>query len=189
MDESHRYRASAGVRAINELRPILGLELTATPLVETARGVEPFKNVIYDYALGRAMEDGFVKEPAVVTRKDFSVTGMQPDEIERLKLEDGIRLHESVKVELESRTRKSPASLRGFCFPDPSGSRRPLPAAACPRSLQRSPASRAPSLPLCAARLGLRNPYRPCRPCHHRRGRDRRQPIPSSAPRPPSPRW
>ena len=34
MDESHRYRASAGVRAINELKPILGLELTATPFVE-----------------------------------------------------------------------------------------------------------------------------------------------------------
>ncbi len=107
MDESHRYRASAGVRAINELRPLLGLELTATPLVETARGVEPFKNVIYDYALGRAMEDGFVKEPAVVTRKDFSVAGMQPDEIERLKLEDGIRLHESVKVELETYARQA----------------------------------------------------------------------------------
>ncbi|MDO8442261.1 MAG: DEAD/DEAH box helicase family protein, partial [Polaromonas sp.] len=28
MDESHRYRASAGVRAINELRPLIGLELT-----------------------------------------------------------------------------------------------------------------------------------------------------------------
>ena len=35
MDESHRYRATAGVRAINELKPILGLELTATPQVET----------------------------------------------------------------------------------------------------------------------------------------------------------
>ncbi len=31
MDESHRYRASAGIRAINELKPVLGLELTATP--------------------------------------------------------------------------------------------------------------------------------------------------------------
>ncbi len=37
MDESHRYRASAGLRAINELRPVLGLELTATPFVETAK--------------------------------------------------------------------------------------------------------------------------------------------------------
>lgn len=27
MDESHRYRASAGIRAINELKPVLGLEL------------------------------------------------------------------------------------------------------------------------------------------------------------------
>ena len=38
MDESHRYRASAGVRAINELKPILGLELTATPFVTSGHG-------------------------------------------------------------------------------------------------------------------------------------------------------
>ncbi len=107
MDESHRYRASAGVRAINELKPILGLELTATPLVETGRGVLPFKNVIYDYPLSSAMTDGFVKEPAVVTRKDFNPSGMSADEIERLKLEDGVRLHESVKVELETYARES----------------------------------------------------------------------------------
>ena len=30
MDESHRYRASAGVRSINELKPLFGLEVTAT---------------------------------------------------------------------------------------------------------------------------------------------------------------
>ena len=29
MDESHRYRAQAGMRAINELKPLFGLELTA----------------------------------------------------------------------------------------------------------------------------------------------------------------
>ena len=40
MDESHRYRASAGMRAINELKPILGLELTATPHVETGGGAD-----------------------------------------------------------------------------------------------------------------------------------------------------
>lgn len=105
MDESHRYRASAGIRAINELKPILGLELTATPFVETARGAVTFKNVVYDYPLGRAMADGFVKEPAVVTRKDFNPAGMSAEEIERLKLEDGVRLHESVKVELETYAR------------------------------------------------------------------------------------
>jgi len=107
MDESHRYRASAGVRAINDLKPVLGLELTATPFVETSRGAIPFKNVIYDYPLGRAMADGFVKEPAVVTRKNFNPAGMPAEQIERLKLEDGIRLHESVKVELETYARAS----------------------------------------------------------------------------------
>lgn len=107
MDESHRYRASAGVRAINELKPILGLELTATPFVETAKGAVAFKNVIYDYPLGKAMADGFVKEPAVVTRKNFNPAGMSAEEIERLKLEDGVRLHESVKVELETYARES----------------------------------------------------------------------------------
>lgn len=107
MDESHRYRASAGVRAINELKPVLGLELTATPFIETAKGSVPFKNVIYDYPLGRAMADGFVKEPAVVTRKDFNPAGMSPEQVETLKLEDGVRLHESVKVELETYARET----------------------------------------------------------------------------------
>src|SRR3990170_1138003 len=55
MDESHRYRASAGIRSINELKPVLGLELTATPYTETSRGSIPFKNVIYDYPLAKAM--------------------------------------------------------------------------------------------------------------------------------------
>ncbi len=107
MDESHRYRASAGIRAINELKPVLGLELTATPFDETTRGPTPFKNVVFDYPLGRAMADGFVKEPAVVTRKNFNPAGMSVEEIERLKLEDGVRLHESVKVELETYARET----------------------------------------------------------------------------------
>ncbi len=111
MDESHRYRASAGIRALNELKPILGLELTATPYVETSRGALAFKNVIYDYPLSSAMADGFVKEPAVVTRKDFNPAGMSAEEIERLKLEDGVRLHESVKVELETYARENGASI------------------------------------------------------------------------------
>jgi type III restriction enzyme len=107
MDESHRYRASAGIRAINELKPVLGLELTATPFVETAKGAIPFRNVIYDYPLGKAMADGFVKEPAVVTRKNFVPSGMSQDAIEKLKLEDGVHLHESIKVELETYARET----------------------------------------------------------------------------------
>ena len=106
MDESHRYRASAGIRAINELRPVIGLELTATPFVETSRGPVAFKNVIFDYPLGRAMADGFVKEPAVVTRENFSPVGKSAEAIQQIKLEDGVRLHESVKVELETYARQ-----------------------------------------------------------------------------------
>jgi type III restriction enzyme len=107
MDESHRYRATAGMRAINELKPVLGLELTATPFVESPRGPIPFSNVIFDYPLARAMEDGFVKEPAVVTRKDFNPDGKSAEAIQTMKLEDGVRLHESVKVDLETYAREN----------------------------------------------------------------------------------
>ena len=31
MDEAHRYHADASKKAINELRPVLGFEMTATP--------------------------------------------------------------------------------------------------------------------------------------------------------------
>jgi len=107
MDESHRYRASAGVRAINELRPTLGLELTATPQVEGVGGTVPFRNVIYSYPLARAIEDGFVKEPAVATRENFRPDAYGPEAPERLKLEDGVRIHESVKVELDVYARQT----------------------------------------------------------------------------------
>lgn len=105
MDESHRYRASAGVRAINELKPLLGLELTATPQVERAGGIEPFRNVIYSYPLSNAIADGFVKEPAVATRKDFDERNYDAARLERLKLEDGIHIHEDTKVKLDAYAR------------------------------------------------------------------------------------
>ena len=100
MDESHRYRAQAGMRAINDLQPLFGLEVTATPFTESPRGPVPFKNVVMDYPLARAIEDGFVKEPAVVTQRDFNVKQHSPEEVERVKLEDGVRLHEMTKAEL-----------------------------------------------------------------------------------------
>jgi len=107
MDESHRYRASAGVRAINELKPILGLELTATPQIEAGAHTEPFKNVIYAYPLATAITDGFVKEPAVATRENFDKANYSEDELELLKLEDGVRIHENTKIELEVYARQN----------------------------------------------------------------------------------
>ncbi len=102
MDESHRYRATAGVRAINDLKPLIGIEVTATPFIETTKGPVPFKNVLMDYPLARAMEDGFVKDPAVVTQRNFDARNMPPEEVERVKLQDGVRIHEATKVELKT---------------------------------------------------------------------------------------
>ncbi|MCA3160348.1 MAG: DEAD/DEAH box helicase family protein [Burkholderiales bacterium] len=99
MDEAHRYRAKAGFKAIADLKPMLGLELTATPKTVGARSVD-FQNVIYRYGLAEAMEDGFVKEPAVATRKDFDPRSVNDEELERIKLEDGVHAHENVKLKL-----------------------------------------------------------------------------------------
>ena len=107
MDESHRYRATAGVNAINELRPILGLELTATPQVERGTKTEPFNNVIYSYPLSEALKDGFVKDPAVATRENFDVKNYSKEGLERLKLEDGIHVHEETKTQLELYSREN----------------------------------------------------------------------------------
>ena len=110
MDESHRYRATAGLRAINELKPLIGLELTATPFTETTKGPVQFLNVVMDYPLARAMEDGFVKEPAVVTQRNFDAGSMPPEEVERVKLQDGVRMHEATKVELKTYARNNSAN-------------------------------------------------------------------------------
>lgn len=111
MDESHRYRAQAGMRAINELKPLFGLEVTATPFTESSKGPVPFKNVVMDYPLARAIEDGFVKEPAVVTQRDFDTKKHAPEEVERVKLEDGVRLHEATKAELLTYARENDARV------------------------------------------------------------------------------
>lgn len=108
MDESHHYRAKASAKVLNELNPVLGLELTATPQVEAGAKTVKFKNVVYEYSLAKAMNDGFVKEPAVATRKNFNPQQCTIEELDRLKLEDGIKIHENTKVDLDiyARTNK-----------------------------------------------------------------------------------
>lgn len=103
MDESHHYRADRGMQVLNELKPILGLELTATPQIESGNQPLKFKNVVFEYSLAKAIKDGFVKEPAVATRRNFNPESFRNNKIEedRLKIEDGIRLHEDTKVALE----------------------------------------------------------------------------------------
>jgi type III restriction enzyme len=101
MDESHHYRADRGMQVINELNPVLGLELTATPKVERGSKTIKFRNVVYEYSLSYAIEDGFVKEPAVATRKDFDPSQLPTEEVDLIKIEDGIRIHEDSKIALD----------------------------------------------------------------------------------------
>jgi len=99
MDEAHRYHADASHNAINELKPVLGIELTATPIDEAGN---IFKNVVYEYSLARALAEGkYVKNPAIAKRKNFRPQGLSTQEIERIKLEDAVSIHEDTKNELE----------------------------------------------------------------------------------------
>lgn len=111
MDESHYYRADRGMQVINQLKPIIGLELTATPQVERSNNTIKFKNVVYEYSLAQAIEDGFVKEPAVATRKDFDPSNISKEEVDRIKIEDGIRIHEDTKTALDIYARNNKVEM------------------------------------------------------------------------------
>lgn len=73
MDESHHYRAERGTTSLNELKPILGLETTATPVVNKGGKQFLFKNVAYEYPLSQAIADGYTRTPFAVTRKDIKL--------------------------------------------------------------------------------------------------------------------
>jgi len=99
MDEAHRYHGGSSKKALNELKPVLGLEMTATPIGQDGK---QFKNVVYEYSLAQALADGkYVKNPAIATRKDFKPRGLSEKEIEIVKLEDAISIHEKTKKDLE----------------------------------------------------------------------------------------
>lgn len=99
MDEAHRYHADASKKAINELRPILGLEMTATPTDEKGKS---FKNIIYEYNLAQALADGkYVKIPTVAKRRNFVRVNMTDEELDILKIEDAVSVHEHTKLSLE----------------------------------------------------------------------------------------
>ena len=109
MDEAHRYHADASKKAINELCPILGLEMTATPTDEKGKS---FKNIVYEYNLAQALEDGkYVKIPTVARRKNFSKGSMSDEELDVLKIEDAINIHERTKVQLELYARNTNQQL------------------------------------------------------------------------------
>ncbi|CCQ98167.1 conserved hypothetical protein [[Clostridium] ultunense Esp] len=108
MDESHHYRADRGMAVINELKPVLGIEVTATPQVERGGKSVKFENVVYEYSLAHALKDGkFVKVPAVATRKNFDPEQYSDDELDRIKLIDGVRIHIETQAVLEKYAREN----------------------------------------------------------------------------------
>ena len=99
MDEAHRYHGDASKKAINELRPVLGFEMTATPFDEKGKA---FKNIVFEYNLAEALDDGlYVKNPAIAKARNFNKDNFKQDEIEITKLEDGITVHERTKLAIE----------------------------------------------------------------------------------------
>lgn len=102
MDESHHYRADKGMAALNELKPVLGLELTATPIVNIKNKQVPFKNVVYEYPLSDAIRDGYTRVPFAVTRTDIDFYHFGDEQLDRLMINDGIKCHEMIKHKLEN---------------------------------------------------------------------------------------
>ena len=101
MDESHHYRAERGAQALNDLNPLLGLELTATPLVTKGAKQVPFRNVVYEYPLSKAIEDGYTRTPFAVTRSDIDFYNFGDEQLDKMMLLDGIACHERIKGKLE----------------------------------------------------------------------------------------
>ncbi len=97
MDESHHYRADKSATSLSLLRPVLGLELTATPLVNKGSKQIPFKNVVYEYPLSAAIADGYTRTPYALTRQNLGSFSFGEEHIDRLMLEDGICWHEHIK--------------------------------------------------------------------------------------------
>ena len=109
MDEAHRYHADASKRAIDELHPILGLEMTATPTDEKGKS---FKNIVYEYNLAQALADGkYVKIPTIAKRRNFQRGGLSEREVDMIKLEDAISIHEHTKAHLELYSRQNKLPL------------------------------------------------------------------------------
>jgi len=112
MDESHHYHADRSFVVINELKPILGVEVTATPQIQKGAKAIPFQNVVYEYSLAHALKDEkYIKVPAVFTRKDFRPEEYTPEDLDKEKLKDGIKLHIDTKEVLDTyaRTYRKPA--------------------------------------------------------------------------------
>ena len=102
MDESHHYHAEKSFGSLNKLKPIFGLELTATPYYNDGNKQVPFKNAVYEYPLSESIKDGYTRTPFALTQQNIDFYNFGDEELDKVMILDGLKNHENIKQELES---------------------------------------------------------------------------------------
>lgn len=106
LDESHHYHADAAFSSLDRMGPLVGLEFTATPYTgrTVGRGRERVPeqkgNIVYNYNLGNAIRDKYVKDPWIGTEADVDFRQFDTESLEtdKRKLQLGAYFHERAKV-------------------------------------------------------------------------------------------
>lgn len=106
LDESHHYHADAAFESLDRMSPLIWLEFTATPYngKTVGRGkdkvLEKKHNIVYDYNLGNAIRDGYVKDPWIGTEADVNFREFDTESIETdiRKLQLAAYFHERAKM-------------------------------------------------------------------------------------------
>ena len=106
LDESHHYHADAAFSSLDRMGPLMGLEFTATPYTgrTVGRGKEKVPeqkwNIVYNYNLGNAIRDTYVKDPWIGTEADIDFKQFDSESLEadKRKLQLGAYFHERAKV-------------------------------------------------------------------------------------------
>lgn len=100
MDEAHHYRNNSAANAFDTIRPVLGLELTATPFMSVRGKMVPFNNVVQQYSLALSIKDGYTRTPYVLTRRNVEAFRWGDEELDQMMIKDGLYWHQSMKVKL-----------------------------------------------------------------------------------------
>lgn len=106
LDESHHYHADAAFSSLDRMGPLVGLEFTATPYTgrTVGRGKEKVPeqkwNIVYNYNLGNAIRDKYVKDPWIGTEADIDFKQFDSESLEtdKRKLQLGAYFHERAKI-------------------------------------------------------------------------------------------
>lgn len=102
MDEAHHYHGARGSLSLDELKPLLGLELTATPYYNDGGSKQnKFKNAVYEYPLSESIKDGYTRTPYAVTQKDIHFFNFGDKELDKIMIQDGVTCHERIKSYLK----------------------------------------------------------------------------------------